>query len=186
MTDKLPYSDSHLTPEQSKAAITKLVESLGTKEEPVDYQWTVVGGQTILKFALPVTLEGVKKILGFRYMPPPLMKKVRTYSREHYRYEYINVSDDKTAWRVLFWYLKNKIIAIKTGLVSAEDELMSHIIVSLPDGTETTLHEQLKQQLLQLTAPADFKVLPPPASDKAEQQAEKDRKVLDSEPVAVR
>jgi hypothetical protein len=155
----LPYSDSKLTPEQSMAAITKLIESLGCK----DYDWMTLGGQKTLRFALKVKVRGVEKFLAYKLKPPPLTKTVTSYNPRLYKNEKIVVSDDITAFRVLFWYTKNKIIAVQTGLFSFEEEFMPHMIIALPDGTEQTLQERLQDEILGLAGPLGFRMLPAPA-----------------------
>jgi hypothetical protein len=157
----LPYSGSKLTPDQSMAAITKLLENLGCK----DYDWMTLGGQKTLRFALKVKVRGVEKFLAYKLKPPPLTKTVTSYNPKLYKNEKIVVSDDITAFRVLFWYTKNKIIAVQTGLFSFEEEFMSHMIIALPDGTEQTLQERLDDEILGLAGPHGFLMLPQPEKE---------------------
>lgn len=156
--EKLPYAGSRLSPSQSRDAIEKLLTNAGCK----DLQWTMINSEYILKFALPIKIQGVDKLIGFKFLPPRIPKVVRQYNTKMYRYEKITVNDDVTAFRVLFWYLKNKIIAIKTGLVSAEQELMANILLKLPSGEEATLGEKLHDSLPMIGKVEDFAVLPAP------------------------
>ena len=170
--EKLPYEGSRLTPEQSRNGIEKLVRDAGCK----DYQWTVLGGQYQLKFALPVKLKGMEKMIAFKFLPPLIPKVIREYDPKQYKYVKRTINDDVVAFRVLFWYLKNKIVAVKTGLVSAEYEFMANILYTLPDGSEQTLGEKLEDQLLALPTAQGFAVLPAP-----EPKRQGDSKIVDGE-----
>jgi hypothetical protein len=172
--EKLPYEGSRLTPSQSRDAIEKLLTTAGCK----DLQWTMINGEYILKFALPIQIQGVNKLIGFKFLPPRIPKVVRQYNTKTYQYEKITINDDVTAFRVLFWYLKNKIIAIKTGLVSAEQELMANILLKLPNEQETTLGERLQNALPGLGNFQDFAVLPGPEPGKKD-----DSRIVDGEVV---
>jgi hypothetical protein len=173
--ERLPYEGSKLSPEQSKVQIEKLLKDTGCK----DYQWTTIGGQSILKFILPVKAKGVEKLLAFKFIPPTIPKTVRQYDTKQYKYVKVALNDERTAFRVLYWVLKNKLLAIRVGLVSAEDELMSHILVSLPDGREMTLGEQLQEALPKLGGVQNFAILPPPEPKKDDKRDEE--KVVNAE-----
>lgn len=169
---KLPLSDSKLTPEQSMAAITKLIESLGCK----DYDWLTVGGQKTLKFAMKVKVRGVDKFMAYKLQPPPLTKVVSSYNPRLMKNEKLVVPDDVRAWRVLFWVTRAKILAVETGLYSVEEEFMPSLIIALPDGTEQTLKERLDDEMLG-TAPAQgFRMLTEPPKNRT------DLKIVNAEP----
>ena len=175
--EKLPYEGSRLTPDQSRAGIDKLLATSSCK----DFQWTVSNGEYILRFALPVKIKGVDRKIAFQFIPPRIPKQVRQYNTKTYKYEKIVVNDDITAFRVLFWYLKNKIVAVKTGLISAERELMANIIVKLPDGRVTTLGEKFEQELPALGSVEDLSSLPAPSEPKQEQRQGQPDKVIEAE-----
>ena len=69
------------------------------------------------------------------------------------KYEKLNVRLTDAAWRLVYWYLKNKLDAIAYGLVTIEQELMAQIIIHLPDG-ETTLGQQMAKLPETLLQPA--------------------------------
>ena len=51
----------------------------------------------------------------------------------------------KAYYRLLFNYIKNKLEAIRVGMVTVENEFMAHIKFSLKDGSSTTLGQNFIQ-----------------------------------------
>ena len=54
-----------------------------------------------------------------------------------------NILNEAVAYRLLFNYIKNKLEAVRVGMVTVENEFMSQIKFSLHDGTTTTLGQRL-------------------------------------------
>ena len=50
-------------------------------------------------------------------------------------------------YRGLFHYLKNRFMAVEFGITTVEEEFLQELILKLPDGTDTTVKELVKEQL---------------------------------------
>lgn len=140
MTDqkKLPYATTQVSPEHSKADIEHLLKINGIQ----DMQWTTLNGQTELKFLWKVIVKGVERKIAFSFVPPTVERQKRQSG-----YGLVKITDDRIAFRILFYYLKSKLEAVKFGLETMEQEFMAHIIVSLPDGTRTSVGQQLEEAI---------------------------------------
>jgi hypothetical protein len=157
------YSNTKIAPETTKAEIEKLLKIHGIK----DIQWTTYKGQTKLQFLHRVTVKGIEKEIAFGFIPPTILKSVRQYNLKLNRYEKINVNNEPQAFRLLFWYLKVKFEAIENGLETVEKEFMSHILLSLQDGTQSTVGEALEKAIE--NGNMERFALPQPQSDTNEQ-----------------
>jgi hypothetical protein len=136
---KIPYANTEIAPERTKAEIEKLLKQNGVE----DIQWTTIKGETTLKFFWEITMKGEKKRILFEFKPPYIPAKRRTWQNNHY--EMITVNLESQSFRLLWHYLKNKLDAVRWGLVSMEKEFLSQALVSLPNGTTTTIGEQITQ-----------------------------------------
>lgn len=107
----------------------------------------MINGEYNLRFAYPVNKDETDpnkmRMVAYLFRPPRIPKRIREYDKDKFGYVWKTINDEKTAFRVLNWYLKNKLIAIQTGLVSIEEEFMSHIVLKLQSGQETTLGDKL-------------------------------------------
>lgn len=145
---RIPYSNTTIQPERTKADITKLLEDHGIK----DHDWMSYRGRTTLKFIWALEVKGVQKEIMFMFSPPeiPSNKRVWTGSRT----ERVSVNLIATAYRLLWHYLKNKLEAVRWGLESMEKEFLSHAVVSLPDGSVTTVGEKIEDVYEAVRSPA--------------------------------
>jgi hypothetical protein len=144
----IPYSNTTIPPERTKADIEKLLKEHGV----TDIQWTTFEGETTLRFLWKVTVKGVEKTIMFQFAPPVIPSTKRTWTGM--RYERVNVNLEATAYRLLWHYLKNKLEAVRWGLESMEKEFLSHAVVSLPDGKQTTVGEHIQEVLSAVKSPA--------------------------------
>ena len=53
-------------------------------------------------------------------------------------------------YRALFHYLKNRFAAVEFGIMSIEEEFLQEMVLSLPNGTDITVKELVKNQLSSL------------------------------------
>ena len=141
MRKSIPYANTTIAPEQTKAEIEKLLKEHGIR----DIQWTSYQGETTLKFLFKVQVRGVEREIMFAFKPPNIDMKKRTYNRSRYCYETVTMDNAPVSYRLLYWYLKTKLEAVQFGLESVEKEFMSHIMVALPDGKGITLGEKLTE-----------------------------------------
>ena len=165
---KIPYADTKISSEQTKAEIERMLKQNNIK----NMQWTSLEGDDTLKFMQEVEVKGVKRRLIFQVRPPKIFTKKRSYNIKAQRYEKITVPLEATAWRLVFWYLKNKLDAVKYGLSTLEQELMPQILTSLPDGSETTVGQIIEKAI------AEDRLAKLPAPDETETP---ERKVVEVE-----
>ena len=137
--NRTPYQNTTIDPEHSKADIEHILKLNGIK----DVQWTTLDGKTELKFLWVVTAKGVERKIAFGFSPPDIIMKHRRQG-----YGTVSERDERVAFRMLFFYLKSKLEAVKYGLESLEQEFMSHILMSLPDGSSRKLGERLEEAIV--------------------------------------
>ena len=56
----------------------------------------------------------------------------------------------RQTYRALYYYLKNRFMAIEFGITTVEEEFLQELILKLPDGADITVKELVKDQLTQL------------------------------------
>lgn len=130
----IPYANTKISPEDTKAAINKLLKAHGIE----GIQWTDYQGQTVLKFIFKAEVKGVEKEIMYQFKPPNIPRKRR------YVHRTVAMDDWSSSYRLLFWFLKTMLEAVEFGLDSVEHVFMSHIVVALPNGQVSTLGEKLE------------------------------------------
>lgn len=148
MKIRIPYSNTTISPERTKADIEKLLREHGIE----DIQWTSFQGKTTLAFAWTFTVNGKEKGVLFEFSPPMIPTTKRTWTGM--RYERVTVNLEATAYRLLWHYLKNKLEAVRWGLESMEKEFLSHAVYQLENGQETTVGEHIEELMNTLKSPA--------------------------------
>lgn len=133
------YKSTTISPERSKAEIEKLLKDFGITTRA----WITKDNEDVLIFEWKVDVNGVMRSLAFELKPPEIREMKRVWNQKTSRTEKVNVRNDAVAYRLLFNYIKNKLEAVRVGMVSVENEFMSHIKFSLKDGTSTTLGKSL-------------------------------------------
>lgn len=140
---KIPYENTKISPEDTKAGIEKMLKKNGI----TDIQWTSTRGEEYLRFAVEATVRGVRRTIGFEIRPPTILAKKRIWNTKQSRYELINVPMWAQAWRLVFWYLETKLKAIEYGLVSVEKELMAQIMVPIGQDRYVSLGDIIERQI---------------------------------------
>jgi hypothetical protein len=146
----IPYKNTAIPPERTKAEIEKLLRVHGI----TDTQWTSYQGETTLRFVWHLTVKGVEKEVLFQFKPPTIEVKKNIYSRTDQRSIRAITQLQAASYRLLFWYLKNKLDAVKYGLESMEKEFLSHAVVSLPNGQQTTVGDSIEAVYESVRSPA--------------------------------
>ena len=144
---KIPYADTKISPEKTKAEIAEMLKSHGIE----NIQWTAFRGEEVLRFLKEVELKGVRRELMFEVRPPRIMAKKRTWNVKEGKYILVNVPLWAQAWRLVYWYLETKLKAVEWGLVSLEREMMAQITVPLPDGSVTSLGDVIERRIAEDT-----------------------------------
>ena len=148
MTTKIPYFNTTIPPERTKADIEKLLKEHNVE----DIQWTTYQNTTTLRFIWKINVKGVYKEILFQFSPPiiPATKRVWTGTKT----ERVQVQLVATAYRLLWHYLKNKLEAVRWGLESMEKEFLSHAVVALPNGKEVMVGDQINAVYEMVRSPA--------------------------------
>ena len=145
---RIPYSNTTIPPERTKADIEKMLKDYGIK----DIQWTTLEGQTNLKFLWKFTITGVEKQVIFQFNPPTIPSTKRSWTGM--RYERVHVNLEATSYRLLWHYLKNKLEAVRWGLQTLEREFLSQAVMQLPNGQTTTVGDRIQEVYAVVSAPA--------------------------------
>lgn len=114
---EMPYHSTKVSVDRTKGEIDGLLYEYEVENKA----WITQGDNETLIFDLTVKVGNRQQKLAFKFQP--------TMIRVNYKRK-PNQLEKETSWRLFYWYLKNKLAAIKYGLVSVESELMSNIIVS--------------------------------------------------------
>jgi len=144
---KIPYADTKISPEKTKAEISEMLKSHGIE----NIQWTAFRGEEVLRFLKEVDLKGVHRELMFEVKPPQIMARKRSWNVKEGKYMKVNVPMWAQAWRLVYWYLEAKLKAVEWGLVSLEREMMAQITVPLPDGSVTSLGDVIERRIAEDT-----------------------------------
>ncbi len=139
MKEKTLYKSTTISPERTKADIDKMLKDFGISNRA----WITKDGDDILLFEWVLDLNGVQKKLNFELRPPEIRQQKRVWNQKTSRTEKLNVRNDAVAYRLLYNYVKNKLEAVRVGMVTVENEFMSHITFSLRNGSSTTMGQEL-------------------------------------------
>jgi hypothetical protein len=135
------YKSTTISPERTKADIDKMLKDFGITTRA----WITKEGEDVLIFEWKVDVNGVIKNIAFELRPPEIRESKRVWNQKISRTEKMNVRNDAVAYRLLFNYIKNKLEAIRVGMVTVENEFMAHIKFSLRNGSSTTIGENFAQ-----------------------------------------
>lgn len=139
-----PYEKTTADPERTEMQINKLLGSYGISK----YQWTkdLKAGQVSLTFEVEAEIQGVKKLLAIKIIPPTFAKERHSWNALKGRNEKIYAPNWAQSYRLLFHWLKAKIEAIAYGLTTVEQEFLAQVVTTLPSGEQATIGEILVQR----------------------------------------
>jgi hypothetical protein len=157
---KPPYGSTKVDPDKTKGQITKLLRDYGCEA----IQWTEDFriNSIELKFIVETEIQGVKKQIAIHVIPPIIYQSRRRWNPKGF-YEKVNAPNFAQSMRLLYWWLKSKLEAVAYGLSSVEKEFLSQVMVSLPDGSSTTVGETMSKAIIDNRLPEiaqEFKQLP--------------------------
>jgi hypothetical protein len=133
------YKSTTISPERTKADIDKMLKDFGITNRA----WISKDGEDLIIFEWTIELNGVEKKLAFELQPPDIRQTRRVWNQKTSQTEKVNVRNDAIAYRLLFNYIKNKLEAVRVGMVTVENEFMSQIKFSLRNGSSTTMGQEL-------------------------------------------
>ncbi len=151
----LPYSGTTVSVEETQFEIQSMLKQFGVKA----VRWTsspeAMDGVALptLEFLVRTEIRGVEKDIGIRVIPVILKKSVGSGSNRRF------TDAPEQSMRLMYWWLKSKLEAVRYGLESVEEVLMSRIIVQLSNGETTTIGETVLDELA-LPSPSTKNLLP--------------------------
>lgn len=146
------YENTTILPEKTVAEINLMLNQNGI----TDKQWTDYAGESSLAFIWKTTVNGQLRELRFKFVVPDIRVKRKVWNPKTYKTETMDVRNDAVAYRLLFNYLRNKLEAVKTGMVTLEQEFMAQVVTYLPNGQESTMGERLQKAIANNTVQSMF------------------------------
>lgn len=128
-----PYSHTTVPWEKTDLAIRRLLDDYGA----VGVRWTAYRGKDTLEFIVETKVRGVLKEISVAVQPPTVEKMDRRGDMQR---------NKNQEYRMLYYWLKSKLEAIKWKMVSFEDEFLSKIKMHTPSG-DTTIGEILVKMI---------------------------------------
>jgi hypothetical protein len=147
LSKKVPYQDTQIPIGKSKMDIEDMLKQFGAEA----LRWTESPESMkgldcpTLEFIIKTQIKGVEKMIGFRMKAPLLQERRRSKGR--YGGPLIRKPNVNASMRLLWWYLKGRLEAVRWGLETIEESLLSHVLVSLPDGRVEEVRDVIMPQL---------------------------------------
>ena len=134
-----PYHDTTTSARQTQVQITKMLYEEGCEAT----RWTEEdkGTRVMLEFIWKIPTDEGKKSFAFRVSPPVMKKWVGRGNARHQE------PNPNASMRLLWWYLKSKLEAVKYGLVRVEEEFLQAMVLPLPGGRDATMGEVVMPQI---------------------------------------
>lgn len=145
---QLPYQDSPVPVDRTKLQIEDLLAKAGATA----VRWTTsTKERPLIEFIVSTSIEGVHREIGFRIRVPAL---VMAKGGE-------KIVNERASWRLVYYWLKAKLEAVRFGMQPIEQELLAQMILALPDGkgniVSTTAGEEVVKEI---TRPGKKHLLP--------------------------
>lgn len=134
---ELPYADTSVSVDRSKEKINDLLKEWGVR----GIQWTWLDNREMLRFIHEYEFEGVKHGVTYEIVVPEMgIKRGRGYDRklEH---------NERQAFRIVLYVLKNRFVAIASGMKTFENEFLSDIVYRLPSGKTQKIGDIILDQI---------------------------------------
>lgn len=139
---KIPYMGTHVAAERTYSQIQQFLLDSGCEAVQITRSSQ---GEVTIRFAIEVEIRGVHRKVGVEVRPALLAQRKRMYGRHG---SLVTTANESASARLAFWYIKTKIEAVAFGLVSAEREFFSQIMVALPDGGIGTVGDVAEKSIL--------------------------------------
>lgn len=165
LSKDIPYRNTTIPYGRTQLDIDEMLKEAGV----IAFRWTETP-DSVKGLALPILEFQMSTIMGgkeekFRIgIQAPLLDDQK---RDRYTGKIIKTPNRNASMRLLYWYLKSRLEAVKFGLEDIFDAFMSRVINSLPDGRIVTLGETLKQypSLVKELPTFEVKILPANSGD---------------------
>jgi hypothetical protein len=138
----IPYADTEVPASRSRGDIDVLLKKIGA----IAIQWTdttaSIRGEECptLQFAVSRTLDGAEQRFIVRLKAPMLkVPRGRGFNKSY-------LPNLNASMRLLYWYVKTKAEAMEYGLEDVVEAFMPNILISLPDGSTSTMAQALKNK----------------------------------------
>ena len=167
LAKEIPYRNTSIPYGATKIHIEEMLKEAGAKAFRFTETPDSVQGKEMprLEFMLVVEWKGLEKEFAVRIQPPLLTNKKRSHGKYG---SLIQTPDRNASMRLLYWYLKVRLEAVRFGMEDVFEAFMSRVINSLPDGQTVTMSETMREhpEVLEGILPSfeiisNVKALPP-------------------------
>lgn len=138
---KTPYGGTQVSADRTYSQIQQFLLDSGC--EAVQFTRSVTGEVTI-RFVIEVEVRGVRRKIAVEIRPALLAQRKRQYGTYG---SLVTTANESATARLAYWYIKSKIEAVAFGLVTAEREFFSQILVALPDGRAGTVGDMAERSI---------------------------------------
>jgi len=139
---KVPYGGTQVGADRTYSQIQQFLLDSGCEAVQIT---RASQGEVSIRFVIEVEVGGVHRKIGVEVCPALLAQKKRRYGSYG---SLVTVANEAASARLAFWYIKTKIEAVAFGLVNAEREFFSQILVALPDGKTGTVGDMAERSIL--------------------------------------
>ena len=140
---KSPYEKTPMSVDQSRAQIDHLLKDHGADA----VSWSTLWSQDKVNLRFIMRSPSSGQLVAFDVTPPTFKTRRKSWDKM----KGANVEVEEPNWpqsfRMLYYWLKAKLEAVTWGLREIEREFLNEMVVSGPDGQETTVGEIARQQL---------------------------------------
>lgn len=143
LAKEIPYNHTKVSYGATKNDIEEMLKEAGA----IALRWTEspdsMKGVALptLEFIFPIEWRGVETQFMVKVQPPLLVSTKRPGGRG----SLVHTPDRNASMRLVYWYLKAKLEAVKFGMDDLFTTFMSRVINQLPDGSQVTLAETITQ-----------------------------------------
>jgi hypothetical protein len=144
----IPYRSTSIDYTKTMGEISEMLREFGA----AGIRWTELPEEydlPIVEFLVRTERKG--REMEFRVMVKPPMIP----DRKKINGKIVNTVNRNASMRLTYWFIKSRLEGVRWGLEDLFDAFMLRVIHTLPDGTETTIGESIKDN------PDTFKLILP-------------------------
>ena len=145
MPDVIAYETTEVAPEKTAAEIEKMLQQAGVvgvaktfdqgKMTAIYFRVETPAG--VLPFQLPVNVNAVYQLLVNKKKSLP---RYRSYELPRDVQVSLHAQAERTAWRIIHWWVKSQLALIQTQMVTVEEVFLPYMLVA----KDTTFYQQLQ------------------------------------------
>ena len=138
---KMPYNDTKTKWTTTKGEFEGILYGLRERGILKKHAWVTEGAtdeeieSLVLEMAIPVRSQ--TRTIQLRFQPTMIYTESWKGSRSRGDKKLVKKLQRNASWRMFYWGFKAKMEAVLYGLVTLQNEFMSHIVLSLKDDSVT-------------------------------------------------